>query len=354
MTYSELLQQVSFDDLMPYIPFYFSFPMDDLPWCKTHYDMLRLLEPRKEDSYHPDIIVSGNESGGFGGRLQAFPLEGDLWEVSLAKEIVVEPNIQTTPEEIATCCLRQSSLYGYTKEQQNKTSERLRIYAQNLSDRDIQRIRTQRLMSKLSQQCVQIPSIKALLTIPSFRKDVKETMMRIQADPLERHKRLRKERWCCHVAIRQEYYRRIGAVGEFVVHCLHTEKCDITPSGMQFKASDNLTTAVENSGVTLEALEKLFMSHHCSKYSYQSYAGDVSQRVNWMLELADKYNAFVLRRNPDNMMIAINVSPEHPFTKEEHRLIEWVSKLGNGQVSYLVNNDSQLGEELRLSVMFYE
>ena len=354
MTYSELLHQVSFDDLMPYIPCYFSFPMDDLPWCKTHYDMLRLLEPRKEDSDHPNIIVSENKSGGFGGRLQAFPLEGDLWEVSLAKEIVVEPNIQTTPEEIATCCLRHSSLYGYTKEQQNKTAERLRAYTKNLSDRDIQRIRTQRLMSKLSQLGIHIPSKKTLLTIPSFRKDVKETMVRIQADPLERHKRLRKERWCRHVAIRQEYYRRIGAVGEFVEHCLPTEKCDINSFGTQFRASNNLTTAEENSGVTLEALKKLFLSHHCSKYSYQSYAGDASQRVNWMLELADKYNAFVLRRNPDNMMIAINVSPEHPFTQEEHRLIDRVSKLGNGQVSYLVNNDSQLGEELRLSVMFYE
>ena len=353
MTYSELLHQVTFDELVPYIPCYFSFPMDDLPWCKTHYDMLRLLEPRKEDSDHPNIIISENKTRGM-GKLQAFPLEGELWEVSLAKEIVVEPNIKTTPEAIATCCLWHSSLYGYTKEQQNKTAERLRAYSQNLSDRDIQRIRTQRLKDKLSKQGIHIPSKKALLTIPSFRRDVKETMMRIQADPLERHQHLRKERWCRHVAIKQEYYRCIAVVGEFVEHCLPTGKCDITPSGTQFKASDNLATVAGNSGVTLEALEKLFLSHHCSKYSYQSYAGDVSQRVNWMLELADKYNAFVLHWNPDNMMIAINVSPEHPFTQEEHRLIERVSKLAKGQVSYWVNNDSQLGEELRLSVMFYE
>ena len=353
MTYSELLHQVTFDELVPYIPCYFSFPMDDLPWCKTHYDMLRLLEPRKEDSDQPNIIISENKTRGM-GKLQAFPLEGELWEVSLAKEIVVEPNIKTTPEEIATCCLWHSSLYGYTKEQQNKTAERLRAYSQNLSDRDIQRIRTQRLKDKLSQHGIHIPSKKTLLTIPSFRKDVKETMMRIQANPLERHQHLRKERWCRHVAIKQEYYRRIGIVGEFVEHCLPTGKCDITPSGTQFIASDNLATVAGNSGVTPEALEKLFLLHHCSKYSYQSYAGDVSQRVNWMLELADKYNAFVLHWNPDNMMISINVSPKHPFTQEEHRLIDRVSKLAKGQVSYWVNNDSQLWEELRLSVMFYE
>lgn len=332
MTYSELLHQVSFDKLIPYFPFYFSFPTDDLPWCKTHYDMLRLLVPRKEDSDHPNIVVSRNESGGFAA-LQAFPLEGDLWEASLAKEIVVEPNIEATPEEIATCCLWHSSFYGYTKEQVSKTAEQLYAYAQNLSDRDFQRICTKRMMSKLIQQGIHIPSKKALLTISSFRKDVKESMARIQSDASDSHNRLRKERWYRHEAITQEYDRRIGIVGEFVEHCL--------------------TPASENFGMTPEAIEQLFLSQHGSKYSYQSYAGDASQRTDWMLDLIDKYNAFV-GKHFENMMMVVTVSPDCPFTQEEHRLIGRVSQLANGQVGYMVNTDNRLGTELRLSVMFYE
>ena len=175
MTYSELLHQVSFDKLIPYIPFYFSFPTDDLPWCKTHYDMLRLLVPRKEDSDHPNIVVSKNKSGGFAA-LQAFPLEGDLWEASLAKEIVVEPNIEATPEEIATCCLWHSSFVGYTKEHVRKTAEQLYAYAQNLSDRDFQRIRTKRLMSKLMQQGIHL--LQILKPLAGFRRSFRGTESR--------------------------------------------------------------------------------------------------------------------------------------------------------------------------------
>lgn len=332
MTYSELLHQVSFDKLLPYIPFYFSFPTDDLPWCKTHYDMLRLLVPRKEDSNHPNIVVSKNKSGGFAA-LQAFPLEGDLWEASLAKEIVVEPNIEATPEEIATCCLWHSSFFGYTKEQVSKTAEQLYAYAQNLSDRDLQKIRTKRVMTKLTQQGIHIPSKKALLTIPSFRKEVKESMMRIQSDSTEHQNRLRKKRWCRREAINQEYNRRISIVGEFVEHCL--------------------TPATENFGMSQEAIEQLFLSQHGSKYSYQSYAGDTSRRTDWMLDLIDKYNAFV-GKHFENLMMVITVSPDYPFTQDEHRLIDRMLKLANGQVGYMVNTDNRLGKELRLSVMFYE
>ncbi|MBP5662938.1 MAG: hypothetical protein J6X16_01520 [Bacteroidales bacterium] len=332
MTYSELLHQVTFDELLPYIPFYFSFPTDDLPWCKTHYDMLRLLAPRKEDSDHPNIVVSKNKSGGFAA-LQAFPLEGDLWEASLSREIVVEPEIKATPEEIATCCLWHSSLYGYTKEQRSKTAEQLYGYARNLNDKDLQRIRTKRVMSKLIQQGIHIPSKKALLTIPSFRKDVKESMERIQSEPTEHHGHLRKKRWYSREAIQQEYDRRIGIVGEFAEHCL--------------------TPASENYGMTPEAIEQLFLSQHGSKYSYQSYAGDTSQRTHWMLDLIDKYNAFV-GKHFENLMMVITVSPDYPFTQDDHRLIGRVSKMAKGQVGYMVNTDNRLGKELRFSVMFYE
>ena len=60
MTYKELLHQVSFDEVVPYIEKYHG-EKGCLALYKIHYDMLRHLTPNPEDSYYKNATVSHGE-----------------------------------------------------------------------------------------------------------------------------------------------------------------------------------------------------------------------------------------------------------------------------------------------------
>ena len=69
MTYSELLHQVNFEEIAPYIGKYGS--KETIALYKTHYDMLRLFEPREgedDETGHPaptqrDLPVVSHNDG---------------------------------------------------------------------------------------------------------------------------------------------------------------------------------------------------------------------------------------------------------------------------------------------------
>ena len=88
-----------------------------LPYLKCHYDILCHAEPVYDENansqkcrislYHDEII---NKT-----YLSAYPLEGDKWSASLCKEVIIEPEVNATKEEVAACCLWHTSFYGYTE-----------------------------------------------------------------------------------------------------------------------------------------------------------------------------------------------------------------------------------------------
>jgi hypothetical protein len=96
MTYNELLHQVNFEEIAPYIGKYGS--KERIALYKTHYDMLRLLEPREGEDDEKTVTVSNAELDyDFEEpHLDAYPIEGCYWEVALSKEIIVEPDVQAT------------------------------------------------------------------------------------------------------------------------------------------------------------------------------------------------------------------------------------------------------------------
>ena len=60
MTYKELLDSVSFEEIVPYIEKYHG-EKGCLALYKIHYDMLRHLTPNPEDSYYKNATVSHGE-----------------------------------------------------------------------------------------------------------------------------------------------------------------------------------------------------------------------------------------------------------------------------------------------------
>ncbi len=124
MTYSELLHSVDFDDIAPYVAKYHG-DDDCMVMYRIHYDILRGMTPHREEDDNGIVTISYYEPSYEGeevvpGRLDAYPLEGDLWEVSLAKELVIAPDVTAPLAEVAACCLWHSSFYGFTPRQREE------------------------------------------------------------------------------------------------------------------------------------------------------------------------------------------------------------------------------------------
>ncbi len=117
MTFKELLDSVSFDEVERQIRRMY-LDSGNIGWYRMHFDMLRLLTPKHDDDANDKVchIIMEEWDDGIGPHLDAYPMEGDLWEYSLAKEIVIAPDVKATNEEIAACCLWHTSFYGFTEE----------------------------------------------------------------------------------------------------------------------------------------------------------------------------------------------------------------------------------------------
>lgn len=103
MTYKELLCSVTFEEVEPHIVSMYPEHKDIIGWFKLHYDMLRLMEPKHHDDSNGDVckITMEDWEDGTGLHLDAYPMEGDWWEHSLTKEIVLDANVHATNAEIA-------------------------------------------------------------------------------------------------------------------------------------------------------------------------------------------------------------------------------------------------------------
>ena len=336
MTYYELLHQVKFDDLIPYIERYHG-SNSCMALYKIHYDYLCHLTPRQEEDDNKIATISNAELdySWEEPHLDAHPMEGDYWEVSLAKELVIESDVNATLEEIAACCLWHTSFYGFTKKQREESFEKLDYYSRNLLDRDITRIKMKIVTEKIKEWGGQILSIKEMLCIPSFRSCVRKPI-----SIFRKRQRLHiqqfgnKYTWRRYArrAIQRKYNERVLFIGNWIESAFSPDNVD---------------------GTSIADLCKLYWSNHMKPYTYRSYAYDEAKRMEWMMDLIDKYNAFN-HGTLSNCIVSISTSSEHPLKIEEMALIQHILKDCKGKNSFIVKVDDTLNEEMGLSVAFYE
>ena len=124
MTYHELLHSVTFDEITPFLEKKNGGAVS-LALYKTHYDMLRLLTPRREEDDNKTATITNAklDYDWEEPHLEAFPMEGDLWEVSLAKELIIAPDVKASLGEIAAC---GTPLFGGS--QMNKNTRLLKSW----------------------------------------------------------------------------------------------------------------------------------------------------------------------------------------------------------------------------------
>lgn len=113
MTFKELLDSVRFEDVTPHIVRMYPDMEHSLGWYKIHFDMLRLMQPVFHEDANDMVchITMKDWEDGTGLHLNAYPMEGDMWEHSLTKELIIAPEVKASNGELAACCLWHTLFY---------------------------------------------------------------------------------------------------------------------------------------------------------------------------------------------------------------------------------------------------
>ena len=330
MTYKELLDLVSFDKIVPFIERYHGW--NAMALYKIHYDYLRHLIPKLGEETIATVSNGETDESWPEPHLHAFPLEGDYWEHSLAKELIIEPDVKASMAEIAMCCLWHTSFYGFTEEQVDERFESMGLYAEDMTDRDITRLRAKRVISTFEAAGGKFPSIKEYMKIPAFRNIIRSKCKEM------RHRRMAlikagirrsSMRSYAHHIIRKEYYERIWV------------------------ASDVVKAMLKSPMTQIEDIKPLLLCNHMQSYVYPTMAFDSQKRAEWMKELIEKYEAFNMPPHK-NCVVCIGTSSTHPFRVEEASVIECIVSRCSGTNSFYIYTDDKLEKDMRVTTVFYE
>ena len=222
MTFKELLDSVRFKDVAPHIVKLYP-DMEHSPgWYKIHFDMLRLMQPVFHEDANDKLcnITMKDWEDGTGLHLDAYPMEGDLWEHSLTKELVIAPDVTASNEELAACCLWHTSFYGFVEKH---IVERFRTENLGMSVLDrwedslYYKVRAMRNFDEIRRSGGIIPTIKQLSPTKKAElvKQVNETI-RYDRTPLNKTKRKKRFR----TEFMGLYYERMTSISDFIVQAM--------------------------------------------------------------------------------------------------------------------------------------
>lgn len=336
MTYKELLDSVSYDEVERQIRIMYNYPeTGNLGWYKIHFDMLRLLTPKHDDDANDDVchITMKKNDYGKGFHLDAYPMEGDLWEHSLTKEIVIAPDVKATNEEIAACCLWHTSFYGFVKEQ---IREYLRTDNDNLDiddfmDRWDNAIYYGKRASKnfeiIRQNGGEIPTVKDLSSDKKRRLLGELKNSRYDYNRLNLRCALKKNN-------AGQYYRRMTAISDFIV-----------------KAIPAINDKENNNYMDIGQLCYLFQSDIFFSEEITSYADEGTSGAKYLLYLILIYD---MLPHFDRMVYIITTGERiEKMNREDYLALENVLMGSCKSGDVIFATDPSLGRQVRINYATY-
>lgn len=329
MTFKELLNSVSFEDVSPELVRMYPKAEHDLRWYKIHFDMLRLMTPKRHEDSNGDVchITMSKWDDKSEPRLDAHPMEGDWWEHSLTKEIIIAPEVKATNEEIAACCLWHTSFYGFVEKQQE---ECLRFDESDIDIKDrwddfiYYKVRAEKNFSVIRRNGGYIPSVRELA--PSKKQELfskaKDYFWCISAsmNKIKRKKMFRRE-FMAH------YYERMAAISRFIVQAI-------------------LALSDERNNMSLDQLCGLFQSDLFSPETITSYADENTNGAKYLCELLELED---INTRLDRMVVVLTTGEWHQeLNEDEQRLCKLL--IGNCKsCDILVATDPSLGRQVRIN-----
>ena len=129
--------------------------------------------------------------------------------------------------------------------------------------------------------------------------------------------------------IRREYYNRIWVTSEVIRAILKSPMAQA------------------------EDLKPLLLCDHMQSYEYKTMTFGSQKRVAWMKELIEKYEAYNIPPLK-NCVVCIDTSSAHPFRVEEASIIECIVSRCSGSNLFYIYTDEDLGQDMRVTTVFYD
>ena len=328
MTFKELLNSVTFEEVAPCLLQMYPDAEGNLKWYKIHFDMLRLMTPKHHDDANADVChISMNKwDKDSGPHLDAHPMEGDYWEHSLTKEIVIDPEVKATNTEIAACCIWHTSFYGFVREHQEEEFRFFKLdkyHKDRWDDFVYNKVRAERYFSVIRRNGGHVPTMKEL-----SQSKKKELIRRAKEDfwcisesmnKIKKKRMFRREFMGC-------YYERIAAISRFIVQAIPA-------------LND------ERSDMTIEQLCGLFQSDLFSPETITSYADEKTNGARYLCDLLEMEDINI---RLDRMVVILTTGEYHnELTEDEQRLCKLL--IGNCKSSHvLLATDPSLGRQVRI------
>ena len=319
MTYSELLHQVSFEDIIPY------FEPHLLYGYKQHYDMLKQLEPiAADDDYegHQTIEIDRAPTAE-GGLLQTHSLNNEPWQYSLANRIILAEGVKAPLAEIAACCLFSSSHYGFVENYIDVPTHECMWMWVDIYNRGA-------LFDKFSGPYDSYFRRSWIRKTKAYRDSLKRQMKRldeINAIGSKRHLWKR-------VSMRNAYLEVATVLSAYVNYVTQGNHLVAPPSAK-------------------ELCSGLFKSYRQSLDTLWSFADDASHRVAYLQDLVQKYGALDGARL-GNVIVCITTSAAHPLEANEQEAIAALFDDRKTNVVWCVKHDDRVKEAVRIDYAFYE
>lgn len=350
MTFKELLDSVSFDNVAPHIVRMYPDMKDSLGWFNLHFDILRQMKPVRHINANSDVcyISMKDWEDGTGLHLNAFPMEGDLWEHSLTKELIIAPDVKASNEELAACCLWHTSFYGFTYD---TVGDRLHIGEEcnqlvSIPDKRYYRNTAYQSFNTIRRYGGIIPTMRELS--PSKRKELFEKAKSIywyQVRPVRlngpKRKRLLRQ------AYLEKYYERMECISRYIL-----------------KVAPQLSHI--NNYVKISQLCKLFNSELFGITTIESVADMNTDSATYLKELISKYDML-----PETQNYIIYIARGYDYELElddgithealrpaEYELMNSIyekidGKEAGGTIDLIIGVEPELGHQTLLNIVGY-
>ena len=282
MTLKELLTQVGFDELLPYLEKHEPEHLDNLYDFREAYDILRNMKPA--NNFEGKIFVEwhGGEWEDEEKWIGVSPMHDCTWEEDLAKEIVVADDVHLTLAELAMHCLWEITYWGFSPQEQLETFNRRFNHHKPANQYEI-------ALDKLEESIWkhQTPRRLRCRGENGERYTTRQSTRYLFNERKNRSKRKREYRQ----DKREEYLKRMVARENLITQ--------LSAEGSSFKRSD---------------VDFLLHIEYGRQYDYLSITSGTDGRLDYIVESMTKYQQLALEKY-NNAVVFIIVPTCYPLTK---------------------------------------
>ena len=285
MKLKELIDKYSFEDIYPFLKTLEPDKLDSMPSFREAYDLLRRMDPSKENCGKIYIEWSDDEFES-DRYITVYPLSGDYWENGLAKEIVLSDEIQLDEREIAARCLWEITFFGFGTELDDDDESIFNYHRKMRNKYDIALYKLQLSHWKHTTPCKYRSKTMPLCTDVDF-------CMRKWCRRVNRSKRKRDYRVKC----REEYLEKHSQREEFIQKLVN---CGA------FRREE------------VEYIHQVICGQY---YPYVSRTWDGCNRIDYILDSINKYQDIDFSQFNDAIICVRTSSESHLLEIEQRKLM---------------------------------